>query len=87
MPGAGPLDRWLRRAPLEPVQPSADDSDATRSQQTAEPPVSSAEQQVEEPLKRSGTLDSFLTRSRSTEESQEELDERRPRQRQRRFIG
>jgi hypothetical protein len=85
----GPLDRWLqRRLPLEPVQPQpASYSDAPRSQQTAEPP-SSSEQQDEGRKAPLGTLDSYLTRRGAKEEEKEEQEAAWTRQHpQRPFAG
>ena len=54
----GPLDKWLHRPPLEPVQPTSSSGDQRGDQQTAEPPASSAEQQKAP----AGTLRAFLVK-------------------------
>lgn len=44
----GPLDRWLKRAPLQPAADRAAASSEQRYQQTAEPPSSSERQQQDD---------------------------------------
>lgn len=64
------LERWLRRAPLEPVQqqsngqPDASITEPLRSQQTAAPPSSNEQEQEAQQQRKatSGTLDGFVTR-------------------------
>jgi hypothetical protein len=60
MAPAGPLDRWLRRAPLEPLQRQAAAPEIREpcDQQTAEPPSSNEQQEQRAP---GATLQAYFT--------------------------